>query len=819
VRFCTIAHAATLPHARVLSETLANHHPGCRLTVLVAGPEALLNRDEPFDVMHLDRLGVSKWERLLEECSSADLQEFLKPHLLRRLIADGADSAVYLQVAVDVHAPLDPVLRELGRRGAVVVPRVLRELPTDGRRPNRRDLLQAGRFGASLVAVDRRAMAVDLLDWWADRLAGAAEQLSGTTGDETWPSRELSRWLDFAPSVFGEISVLADLGSAVSYWNLHERRLYRDHGEVVVEGRPLRFFHFEGFDPTRPFLLNAQMDRLRTSENPSLARLCESYSARLERAGWHDYQRRREVGRRLPNGLTFDDRLSHLLATACAGGDMSDVFSEEGAEAFIRWLEGPAPHGSDFGISRYLYRVYEERPDLRPAYPDIDGTDGEEFAAWAWVFGRAEMDIPERFLPPRPAGVRAASRMREAVSARTRAPLPRGPKPDLSVRVTGMLTGTLGLGEAARGYVRAIQGADVPVSTSSVDLHKLEPDASPHDGYAQVEYADLAGLERAGFDLVCINADELLGLERAPRAGLFGGRPTIGVWAWETDHIPERWNPAFELLDEIWVYSNYVARNLGKSAPIPVYRIPPAVLPPDPGEVKLDLGVPSGFQFLFMFDFFSTIQRKNPVGLIEAFRQAFEPGEGPQLVVKTLNGIHRRDALEEVLWAARSRPDVHVLDRSLTARERDALVTGCDCYVSLHRSEGFGLPLAECMALGKPVIGTAFSGTTDFMTDENSYLVPYEMTNVGADCEIYPAEGTWAEPDVREAARLMRRVLERRDEARAKGERAHLDVARLYSPEAVGELIRSRLESLRELWTKGTGDLRPAARSDEISHH
>src|SRR5207249_3990322 len=124
-------------------------------------------------------------------------------------------------------------------------------------------------------------------------------------------------------------------------------------------------------------------------------------------------------------------------------------------------------------------------------------------------------------------------------------------------------------------------------------------------------------------------------------------------------------------------------------------------------------------QFLFMFDFFSTVQRKNPVGLIEAFCRAFEPGEGPQLVLKTINGIRRPHALEEVLWAARGRPDIHVLDRSLTARERDALVTSCNCYVSLHRSEGFGLPLAECMALGKPVIGTAFSGMTDFMTEAN----------------------------------------------------------------------------------------------------
>jgi glycosyltransferase involved in cell wall biosynthesis len=285
----------------------------------------------------------------------------------------------------------------------------------------------------------------------------------------------------------------------------------------------------------------------------------------------------------------------------------------------------------------------------------------------------------------------------------------------------------------------------------------------------------------------------------------FVSRPSIGVWAWETDHVPERWNRAFHLLDEIWVYSSYVAENLGRAAQIPVKRVPPPVSAPVPGDVRLDLGVPPGYRFLFMFDFFSTTARKNPVGLVHAFREAFDPDEGPQLVIKTINGVHRPAALEEVMWAARGRPDVHVVDRSLSARERDALVASCDCYVSLHRSEGFGLTIAECMALGKPVIATAFSAPTDFMTDENSYRVPYELTWVGADCEIYPADGTWADPDVAEAVRFMRRVVEHPEEAAARGERAHHDIDRLYAPRVTGAMARARLEKIAALWPEGGG--------------
>jgi glycosyltransferase involved in cell wall biosynthesis len=365
-----------------------------------------------------------------------------------------------------------------------------------------------------------------------------------------------------------------------------------------------------------------------------------------------------------------------------------------------------------------------------------------------------------------------------------------------------MMRGTLGLGEAARGYTRALDAAGIPVSTTSIDVHALveNPALVADDGYGLVDFSERAHGGEAGFEVVCINADELPRFAAKLGADAFRERVTIGVWGWETDRIPDRWKLAYPLVDEVWVYSRYVADNLARVAPVPVRVVPPPVIAPDPGDARLELGVPPGFRFMFMFDFLSTIQRKNPVGLIEAFRTAFAPGEGPRLVIKTINGRHRFAALEEVRWAARGRSDIHVIDRSLSARERDALLVQCDCYVSLHRSEGFGLTLAECMALAKPVIGTDFSGTTDFLTAENAYPVASTTTRVGADCEIYPADGTWAEPDLEAAARAMRRVIEEPEESRTKAERARADIERLYSPAAVGARAREALEELRARW-------------------
>ena len=121
---------------------------------------------------------------------------------------------------------------------------------------------------------------------------------------------------------------------------------------------------------------------------------------------------------------------------------------------------------------------------------------------------------------------------------------------------------------------------------------------------------------------------------------------------------------------------------------------------------------------------------------------------------------------------------------------------GCDCYVSLHRSEGLGLTMAEAMAIGKPVIGTAYSGNLDFMTSKNSFLVDYELTRVGADCLVYPADGEWAQPDLEHAGRLMREVYE--DPARAAriGARARADIAHQLTPKTTGAAMLTRLEHL-----------------------
>src|SRR3954447_22892199 len=187
----------------------------------------------------------------------------------------------------------------------------------------------------------------------------------------------------------------------------------------------------------------------------------------------------------------------------------------------------------------------------------------------------------------------------------------------LGVNVAGFLRGGLGLGQAARLYVAALREAGVPVRTTTVDVRL--PDV-PGAVAKSTEFAELFTDEEPPFNLVCVNAPELPGFYAEVGRDFFADKYTIGVWAWETDVVPASWDRAFGLVDEIWVYSSYVVELLSYAAPCPVVRVPlpieaPVVRPGTESTIPL----PDDFTFLFLFDFFSTLTRKNPLGLLEAF--------------------------------------------------------------------------------------------------------------------------------------------------------------------------------------------------------
>ncbi len=816
MRVVTIATMRTLARARALASSLARHQPDWSTEIMLVGGEravAAAAAAEPRVAMRsVSGLLDLDVEALLARHEEQNLTVLLLPHVLAHKLAEDPQPVVHLPSSAWILAGLEPLQDLVERRGVVLAPRAAVDVPRDGLEPSLEQLESAGRIDPTLIGVDAGAAAAEFLAWWDGHTRQALGSLDGISvgyrpEDLPW----LGRFLELAPARFGT-GVLDEAAFDLSLWNLDRHIPARAHDRVVADGNTtVRLLNLPGFDPDRPYRLAANASRARVSRSPVLRGLSESYARELREAGWNDDEHRHEVGRRLAGGLVFDDAMRAIYGRALALGEQfGDIFGEPGGEAFLSWLQQPGPRGAVHGVNRYLfYRVSRERPDVLRSYPDLDGEDGAGFVRWCWSFGAHELGIPARFMPPAPGGAPAAAASPTSAPAAVPATPPAGvPETarvsaraavssgaQLGVRLTGYMGHTLGLGAAARGYVEALRAADVPVSTVTVPLHHLPLPVSLEDSYGRHGFQDRGDGDRHGFEIVAVNADELPDFVERLGPAYFEG-PRIGIWGWETNTVPARWQRAFALVDEIWVYSSFMAENIGAHAPVPVIALPPPVQrPPEPVE-PTRLGVPEGFLFLFVFDYLSTIQRKNPVGLVEAFKLAFAPGEGPQLLIKTINGPLRPLSEEELLWAADDRSDVHVIDCSLDPRELNGLMAGCDCYVSLHRAEGLGLTIAEAMAIGKPAIATGYSGNLDFMTTENSYLVDHTIGRVGPECEIYPPEGEWAEPSLEHAARLMREVYGDSEEAARRGARAQEDIARLLSPASTGRRMRERLEHL-----------------------
>jgi glycosyltransferase involved in cell wall biosynthesis len=275
---------------------------------------------------------------------------------------------------------------------------------------------------------------------------------------------------------------------------------------------------------------------------------------------------------------------------------------------------------------------------------------------------------------------------------------------------------------------------------------------------------------------------------------------TIGYWAWELAKFPAEWNASFAFVDEVWAASRFAYDAIAPASPKPVFLMPPAVAlpPPEPGLRRADFAL-SEDQFVFYvnFDLRSYVTRKNPSAAAEAFRRAFPQDSAPVvLLLKTIGSDWRPEDRDDLVEAIRRDPRILLIDGELSRRRAVALLALADCFVSLHRSEGFGRGPAEAMLLGKPVIATDYSGTCDFVTRETALTVDYRLVAVGA--EDYPgADGqVWADPDLDAAAAAMRKIVADPWLARRLGGAGRQLIRSRYDPNVVGMRYLERLKAI-----------------------
>ena len=360
-----------------------------------------------------------------------------------------------------------------------------------------------------------------------------------------------------------------------------------------------------------------------------------------------------------------------------------------------------------------------------------------------------------------------------------------------SVNVCGYLQAELGVGEVGRILARAADYSKIGYTTHTTTRSLNRQNFG---------FEERTSGESSLINLIAVNADQMKIWAQDVGAEVVEGHYNIGVWSWELEDFPEIFDEAFNFVDEIWAISEFTQRAIAKRTDKPVFAIPLHVEAINSASIeKLDrapLGIlPDDQYFLFMFDFMSDLDRKNPLGLIEAFKSAFLPNAGPKLFIKSINGGVRSEDLETIRQATDSRADIIIFDGYLDKSQRTALIAECLSYVSLHRSEGYGLTMAEAMSLSKPVIATAYSANCEFMSSDDSLLIPFELVSTKGN-PTYPYDSYWAAPSTELAAEAMRKVFADRVLAQEMGRKALIAQQQRASIQNTSEFMLSRITAI-----------------------
>jgi predicted O-linked N-acetylglucosamine transferase (SPINDLY family)/glycosyltransferase involved in cell wall biosynthesis len=364
---------------------------------------------------------------------------------------------------------------------------------------------------------------------------------------------------------------------------------------------------------------------------------------------------------------------------------------------------------------------------------------------------------------------------------------------NLGLNIAGYVSGEFGIGEGVRANIRSVEAAGIPHAINNFTRSPHRHQDTSYDNFHRRD-------NPFPVNLIQINADQVKAFLKYAGANYLKNRYNIGFWAWELPEFPPEWQPAFDYFHEIWTYSNFCAQAISIASPIPVIKIAPSISFPAPSLRREALELPENkFIFLFVFDFCSRIERKNPLAVIEAFKQAFGGDDRALLILKSSNSdkfVEHQQLLNSAIAAS---DNIKHIDGYLSREKLNALIYNCDCYVSLHRCEGFGLTMAEAMFYGKPVIATAYSSNTEFMNIGNSFLVKYQLTEIPANCGPYKQGNIWADPDPEHAAYWMQYVFKNYAETKKISAIAAREIQTFLSPQVAGNTIRKRLEYIAQI--------------------
>jgi glycosyltransferase involved in cell wall biosynthesis len=362
----------------------------------------------------------------------------------------------------------------------------------------------------------------------------------------------------------------------------------------------------------------------------------------------------------------------------------------------------------------------------------------------------------------------------------------------LGMNVVGFHLADLGVGQSARCMVKACDAVGLPVAVVPLRVNCKNPNGD------STLAARLTDDNPHPINVVHIDAPQSRDIDHHHGSAFRDGKYNIGYWAWELPEFPDAWLPHARYFDEIWAPSNFVRDSIGAKLRQSVHTMPHAIEFSRPtGNFRAKFGLPEKkFLFLFVYDLNSYSERKNPRAALAAWRQAFGGRGDTGIVIKVQNKTDNHGDWLRLHDEVAGIPGAILLSETLKRHEVYELQSACDCFVSLHRSEGFGLSVAECMYLGKPVISTDWSATAEFVTGENGCPARCNLIALEHTIGPYDKGQIWADADIDYAAWLMKQLAADPALCAKLGAAAQRTIEERFSPAAIGRRYRRRLDAI-----------------------
>lgn len=839
----TIVSLNYLSFAKTLLDSLSVSNPDMDQYILIVDKlEGKLDIHERVNVVQLHEIDLPDMQKMLFRYTILEINTAVKPWMLEYLHKmNKYDSITYFDPDIYVFEPITESLQAIDNGFDIVLTPHLTGMLNDDKRPAEVDIMRAGTYNLGYTTISGRKESLKIVKWWQEKLEYlcVVDMTQGLFVDQ--------KWMDLVPGIFNNVFILRHEGYNVAYWNVNHRKVVKHDDKYFVNNMKLVFFHYSGFNPNDYSGFSKHQNRFSLSDVGDVKHLMDAYGQHVLN---HQHNNNKNIkyfynyfedGVMIPDYVRYFYRNSESLINHLGENPFAD------SKKVVNYCSNGSERKKRLPITDFMKYTWDTLELVKNAFPNPYYGDRESFYMWFATNAAQEYRIDEKLLLPikerfdhvngNPTLTLKAKRfvkrvvfkifrifkaiakkfitgdLRQLVKDKakrvetklTRTKYSLADNTDVhqfnvqayseGVNIVGYLSAEMGIGESVRNSVKALD--NIPsIKTSLVNFSIGNQARMADSSYTTRESNEFLH----DINLIHVNADQTPVLKANIDSDHFANKYNIGYWWWELEDFPDDWYEAFKFYDEIWVGSDFVRNSISKKSPVPVIKVPLCIeLSYNTNFDREYFGFPKDkFLFFTMYDVFSFQQRKNPKAVIESYLNAFPQEGNTCLVIKVNNGHRAVEELAALKALVANRSDVIIINKTLDRIEINSLIRVIDCAVSLHRSEGLGLLMAESMYFGKPVIATNWSGNTDFINEMNSCPVNYTLIDVGADYGPYKAYQRWADPDVKHATEYMKKLVDDKDYYNNLSKNAEKTIQEMYSSQEIGRIMKERFDYIRK---------------------